>query len=74
VENEIPELAIAVVPDYRGQGIGSHLLTQVLSTATINYPAVSLSERIGFMKIPESEGVNCVGEVSFNFAHPAMRL
>jgi GNAT superfamily N-acetyltransferase len=80
VKDEIPELAIAVVPEYRGQGIGSRLLTQILGTAKINYPAVSLSvrvnnpvvrlyERTGFMKIPESEVVNRAGEVSFNMMY-----
>jgi GNAT superfamily N-acetyltransferase len=77
VKDEIPELAIAVLPDYRGQGIGARLLTQILDAAKINYPAVSLSvrannpvirlyERTGFMKIPGSEVVNRAGEVSFN--------
>jgi GNAT superfamily N-acetyltransferase len=77
VKDEIPELAIAVLPDYRGQGIGAQLLTQILDAAKIKYPAVSLSvrannsvirlyERTGFIKIPESEVVNRAGEVSFN--------
>jgi ribosomal protein S18 acetylase RimI-like enzyme len=77
VRNEIPQLAIAVVLDYRGQGIGTNLLTQILGAAKRNYPAVSLSvrannpvvqlyERAGFIKIPGSEVVNRAGEVSFN--------
>jgi ribosomal protein S18 acetylase RimI-like enzyme len=77
VKDEIPELAIAVLPDYRGQGIGAQLLTQILGTAKMKYPAISLSvrannpvirlyERTGFMKIPGSEVVNRAGEVSFN--------
>jgi ribosomal protein S18 acetylase RimI-like enzyme len=77
VKDEIPELAIAVLPDYCGQGIGARLLTQILDAAKMKYPAVSLSvrannpvvrlyERTGFIKIPESEVVNRVGEVSFN--------
>ena len=77
VRDEIPELAIAVLPDYRGQGIGSKLLTQILDAAKINYPAVSLSvrannpvlqlyERSGFIQIPGSEVVNRAGEVSFS--------
>ncbi len=80
VKDEIPELAIAIVPDYRGQGIGTTLLRQILGTAKINYPAVSLSvrannpvvrlyERIGLMKIPGSEVVNRSGEVSFNMMY-----
>jgi ribosomal protein S18 acetylase RimI-like enzyme len=77
VKDEIPELAIAVVPDYRGKGIGTNLLTQILGVAKIKYPVVSLSvrannpvvqlyERTGFIKIPGSEVVNRAGEVSFN--------
>jgi ribosomal protein S18 acetylase RimI-like enzyme len=80
VKDEIPELAISVLPDYRGQGIGAKLLTQILDAAKIKYPAVSLSvrannpvvrlyERTGFMKIPESEVVNRAGEVSFNMMY-----
>jgi GNAT superfamily N-acetyltransferase len=81
VKDEIPELAIlqrrgfanAVLPDYRGQGIGAQLLTQILGAAKMKYPAVSLSvrannpvlrlyERTGFMKIPGSEVVNRFSE------------
>jgi GNAT superfamily N-acetyltransferase len=80
VKDEIPELAIAVLLDYRGQGIGAKLLTQILGAAKMKYPAVSLSvrannpvvrlyERTGFMKIPESEVVNRAGEVSFNMVY-----
>jgi ribosomal protein S18 acetylase RimI-like enzyme len=80
VKDEIPELAIAVLPDYRGQGIGAQLLMQILGVAKINYPAVSLSvrannpvvrlyERTGFMKIPGSEVVNRAGEASFNMMY-----
>jgi ribosomal protein S18 acetylase RimI-like enzyme len=77
VSDEIPELAIAVVPDFRGQGVGTELLRQILEAAKTKYSAVSLSvrannpamglyERTGFIKIPGSEVVNRVGEVSFN--------
>jgi ribosomal protein S18 acetylase RimI-like enzyme len=80
VKDEIPELAIAVLPDYRGQGIGTRLLTQILGAAKIEYSAVSLSvrannpvlrlyERTGFIQIPGSEVVNRSGEVSFNMIY-----
>jgi ribosomal protein S18 acetylase RimI-like enzyme len=80
VKDEIPELAIAVVPDYRGQGIGTELFTHILDAAKMKYPAVSLSvrannpvlrlyERTGFIKVPGSEVVNRAGEVSFNMVY-----
>lgn len=43
VNDETPELTIAVLPDYRSQGIGSQLLTQLFETAQLCYSAVSLS-------------------------------
>jgi ribosomal protein S18 acetylase RimI-like enzyme len=77
ISDEIPELALAVLPDYRGQGIGTHLLMQVLNMAKENFPAVSLSvrsnnpvlrlyERVGFIKVIGSEVVNPAGGESFN--------
>jgi ribosomal protein S18 acetylase RimI-like enzyme len=80
VKDEIPELAIAVVPDYRGQGVGTNLLTQTLGAAKRKYPAVSLSvrannpvlqlyERTGFIKLSGSEVVNRAGEASFNMMY-----
>jgi GNAT superfamily N-acetyltransferase len=80
VKDWIPELAIAILPDYRRQGIGTQLLTQILGAAKMKYPAVSLSvrsnnpvlrlyEREGFIKIPGSEVVNRLGEVSFNMMY-----
>jgi GNAT superfamily N-acetyltransferase len=80
IKDEIPELAIAVLPDYRGQGIGTKLLIQILGAAKLKYPAVSLSvrsnnpvvrlyERTGFIQIPGSEVVNRAGELSFNMMY-----
>lgn len=39
----IPELTIALRPTYRGQGLGTRLLTHLLRAARPHYPAVSLS-------------------------------
>jgi ribosomal protein S18 acetylase RimI-like enzyme len=77
VSDEIPELAMAVLPDFRGQGIGTRLLMQVLEGAKGRFPAVSLNvrgdncvvrlyERAGFIKVPGSEMINRTGGVSFN--------
>lgn len=76
VSDRIPELGLAVVPDYRGCGIGSALLTRALAMAEVNYPAVSLSvrsdnpvirlyERSGFIKVPDTEHPNRAGTTSF---------
>jgi ribosomal protein S18 acetylase RimI-like enzyme len=76
ISDGIPELAIAVLPNYRGQGLGTQLLMRILEMAKPNFPAVSLSvradnpvvqlyERSGFVKVVGSEVVNRTGERSF---------
>lgn len=66
IDDSIPELAIAVLPEYRGKGIGTQLLMKVLASAQSNYPAISLSvradnpvvklyQRVGFTKFDGSE-------------------
>ena len=73
----IPELAMAVLPDYRGQGVGTQLLSQVLETAQASFSAVCLSvraenpvvrlyQRAGFVKIEGSAIANRTGGISFN--------
>lgn len=80
ISDDIPEVAVAVLPDYRGQGIGTALLTQLLNLANGHYPAISLNvrqdnaalrlyERLGFVKVSGSEKVNRVGGISFNMMH-----
>lgn len=77
VSDKIPELAMAVLPDYRGQGIGTQLLMQILEVAKNHFSAVSLNvradnrvvrlyERAGFIKVLGSEIINRTGRVSFN--------
>jgi GNAT superfamily N-acetyltransferase len=62
----IPELAIAVLPAYRGQGVGTRLLSHLLETARFTSPSISLAvrainpavhlyERLGFEKVKGSE-------------------
>ncbi|HEX7733401.1 MAG TPA: GNAT family N-acetyltransferase [Ktedonobacteraceae bacterium] len=69
-----PELAIGVLPDYTGQGIGTQLLKHLLEAASKMYPMVMLSvrvnnparylyERAGFEIIDTA--VNRVGSESF---------
>ncbi len=43
VNDDTPELAIALLPAYRNQGIGSELMRRLISTAAGRYDAISLS-------------------------------
>jgi SAM-dependent methyltransferase/GNAT superfamily N-acetyltransferase len=43
VAEDVPELSIALLPDYRNRGIGTALLTCLLSTVEQRYPALTLS-------------------------------
>ena len=47
VDDETPELSIAVLPEYRGQGIGTALLERLLELAAPCHPAVCLSVSAG---------------------------
>lgn len=43
IDDATPELSVAVLPDCRGKGIGTMLLTKLLQTASIHCSAFSLS-------------------------------
>lgn len=43
VGDDIPELSMAVLPEYRGKGIGSALLTRLLEDAEGRFACISLS-------------------------------
>ena len=43
VDDETPELTVAVVPECRGKGIGTRLLSQLLATTGARYSSLSLS-------------------------------
>ena len=73
VDEQTPELALAVHPAYRGHGVGTQLLQHLLVTARQRFPAVVLSvratnparhlyERLGFVVIGTI--VNRVGSSS----------
>jgi ribosomal protein S18 acetylase RimI-like enzyme len=43
VDETTPEVSVAVLPEFRGQGIGTRLLTRLLQVAANHHSAVSLS-------------------------------
>ncbi|MEM8613259.1 MAG: GNAT family N-acetyltransferase [Cyanobacteria bacterium P01_H01_bin.105] len=65
VDDSTPELSMAVLPEYRGQGAGTQLLTHLLSSdcgkspislsvSAVN-PAVRLYERFGFKVLDRND-------------------
>ena len=68
VDQETPELSIAIVPSKRGTGLGSELLDALLDRARADgydaitlsvekdSPAVGLYERHGFQRLGEDDG------------------
>jgi ribosomal protein S18 acetylase RimI-like enzyme len=65
VDDDTPELGIAVFPEYRGQGIGTQLLTHLLESpfgqssislsVSVNNPAVRLYKRFGFEVVSRND-------------------
>lgn len=66
VAEDIPEFSVAILPEYRGQGLGSLLLETLLKEAAGSYRSVSLSvsrdnpvtrlyARLGFVTCAESD-------------------
>jgi GNAT superfamily N-acetyltransferase len=65
VDSETPELSIAVLPEYRGKGIGTDLLSHLIEEVRSRYRALSLSvssdnpairfyQRMGFEIVAQS--------------------
>ena len=80
----MPEMAIACLPEYRGQGIGSRLIRELLRAVkdegSGDYPGVCLScregnpamklyERVGFSVVPGSKTTNRTGGTSVTMKH-----
>ena len=63
VDEETPELTIAVVPSRRGSGLGGELLTALLDRAREEgHEAISLSAERGMTKLYERHGFRAVEE------------
>lgn len=75
VDMQTPELAIAVLPEYRNQGIGRTLITKLCEKLSPNYQSLCLSVRLdnpglklykslGFVALKNSGKPNRVGGTS----------
>ncbi len=73
----VPELAMSVVPKYRGNGTGTTTLRHLIENVRSQFPGIVLSvrrdnpairfyERLSFEMIPESQIVNRVGTESIH--------
>jgi len=47
ISDDIPEIAIALYPEYRGKGIGSALIKYLLEATSDIYKTISLSVQVG---------------------------
>ena len=67
VDDETPELSMAVLPEYRAQGIGTDLLSHLIEDVRLQHrglslsvssdnPAVHLYERLGFEVVGRNRG------------------
>jgi len=70
VDDATPELTVAVVPEYRGKGIGTRLLSHLLRTTESRYPSLSLSVS------PDNPALRLYNRLGFErgLAAPARRL
>jgi GNAT superfamily N-acetyltransferase len=65
VSAAIPEISIALLPDYRGKGLGARMIKAVIRMAKEHYPGLSLSvvERSPARRLYERLGFRTVGRV-----------
>lgn len=85
VSAEIPELAIAVAPDFRGLGAGTRLLEELIKEArNLKFPALSLSvdrrnpalklyERLGFTDAGVSEEADSSVTMILHLSEPPLQ-
>ena len=76
IDEATPELSMSVIPDHRGQGIGTQLLRELMAIAAKHHHAVSLSvsktnpawrlyERQGFVPVKKCQGDSVTMVINF---------
>ena len=65
IDEQTPELAIAVRAEHQGQGVATLLLQHLLADAQAHYPAVGLTVREGnpAIRLYERQGFQAIGQV-----------
>ena len=65
VSSAVPELSIALLPGYRGQGLGSRMIEEAIALAKPDFPGLSLSvvETSPARRLYERHGFRTVGRV-----------
>lgn len=73
LDDETPELGIALLPEFRGKGVGTALMKRLSEAASQNYPAIclSVSPNNPAMRLYEKLGFKTV---DVRNDHPVMRL
>ncbi len=69
VDDATPELSIALLPEYRRQGIGSQLMAHLLDHVKLRYPAICLSVSVEnpAKRLYQRLGFEVVGETHDSF-------
>ncbi len=76
VDDETPELAIAVAPACMGQGIGSALLAALIDAVKDDIPAIVLTVRQGnpARRLYERHGFAHIGDVTNRTGHTSAKM
>jgi ribosomal protein S18 acetylase RimI-like enzyme len=76
VDDDTPELAIAVLPEYLGSGVGTLLLQRLLEAAKQHYPRVVLSVRATnpAKRLYERMGFVVTGEIANRVGTPSLNM
>lgn len=82
INSAIPELSIAVTPEYRGIGVGSKLLVEILNYYSSLHISISLAVRStnpayhlyrkhGFRRLADRDFLNLMGITSYVMVYEA---